>query len=511
MAEHNIPAPAVKLHDWFRRDIEEKALELAGGPARLKVIVLLACVLGLDAADKATVGAMAVKIEQALHVSNIEIGLLVTVSTAIGALATLPLGILVDRVHRTRLLVAAIVAWSAAMVASGASDSYLILLVTRLALGAVVAAAAPVVASLTGDFFPPGERGRIYGFILTGELAGAAFGFIVSGDVADALSWRASFWVLAAVGLALAAALWRWLPEPARGGQSRMRPGETKVPEADDGADRQATSSPADEVVDAVETEIEQAGVEPYAARVLHADPARLPWWQAVRYVLSIRTNVILIIASALGYFYYTGLRTFGVVFMRSRFDLGQSTATTLLVGIGLGAIAGVLIAGRTADRLIEHDHFTARIWVGAAALLVAAGLFLPGLLTPSLFAAAPLLFIAAAGVGGANPPMDAARLDIIHSGIWGRAESVRAALRYAFEAAAPITFGYVSTLFGGSGGAFGRAAQAQPGHGLDMTFLIMLLPLAAAGLILLGGIKSYPRDVATTIASEEATGGEKS
>jgi len=50
------------------------------------------------------------------------------------------------------------------------------LLLTRLALGAVVATATPVVASLTRDLFPPGERGHIYGYILTGELAGAGLG-----------------------------------------------------------------------------------------------------------------------------------------------------------------------------------------------------------------------------------------------------------------------------------------------------------------------------------------------
>src|SRR5699024_428814 len=100
--------------------------------------------------------------------------------------------------------------------------SWLMLLFTRLALGAVVAVAAPVVASLTGDFFHPIERGRIYGFILTGELVGAAFGFLLSGSLADFLTWRTPFWVISVIGLGLAAALHWLLPEPARGGQDRL-------------------------------------------------------------------------------------------------------------------------------------------------------------------------------------------------------------------------------------------------------------------------------------------------
>ena len=52
-------APAGWLRRWLRHDIEQPLQDLAGGRARLKVIVLLACVLSLDAADKATVGPVA--------------------------------------------------------------------------------------------------------------------------------------------------------------------------------------------------------------------------------------------------------------------------------------------------------------------------------------------------------------------------------------------------------------------------------------------------------------------
>ncbi|HET7588004.1 MAG TPA: MFS transporter, partial [Gammaproteobacteria bacterium] len=483
----------------------------------LQVIVLLACVLGLDAADKATVGAIAVKLEEALNIGNVQIGLLVTVSTAIGAFATLPLGILADRVRRVRLLTIAVLVWSIAMAVSGASTSYLMLLLSRLALGAIVATAAPTVASLIGDFFPPTERGRIYGFILAGELIGVAFGFLISGSVADVLSWRASFFVLAAIGIVLGAALWRWLPEPARGGQSRMRPGATAIPSEDEATDAEPgdpeqTGGSDDEPENKVEEEIKEADIGPDRPLVLHDDPARMSWLHAAWYILSIRTNLLIILASALGYFYLTGLRTFGVVYMRARFDLGQSEATALLVAIGVGAIVGVLVVGRLSDWMIDRGHFTARIWAGAISFLVAAAFFLPGFLMPTLYAAGALFFIGAAGIGGVNPPMDAARLDIMHSRLWGRAESVRAALRYAFEAIAPIVFGYVSTLFGGGGGGtFGRAArhgQAQGGTGLEATLLIMLVVLFAAGGFLVWAVRTYPADVSTAIASEENTKG---
>ena len=61
------------------------------------------------------------------------------------------------------------------------------LLLSRLFLGIVTAAAGPLVASLVGDYFPAAERGRIYGYILAGELLGAGFGFAVTGDIATHL------------------------------------------------------------------------------------------------------------------------------------------------------------------------------------------------------------------------------------------------------------------------------------------------------------------------------------
>ncbi len=516
MTGHTTPVAITSVWRWSRYHLADRLRTAVGGPARLRVIVLLAGVLGLSAADAATVGAIAPELERSLHIGNTAIGLLVAASIGVGAVATLPIGILVDRTNRTRLLSISVLAWSAAMIVSGAATSYAMLLITRLALGAVVAAAWPAVASLTGDLFPAADRGRIYGYIISGELIGTAFGFLVSGDVAAALSWRASFWVLALPGLALAIAIARLLPEPARGGQSRLSPGAQQVRPAhqtnathpapdNDQTQPHPEKSTADQT-GALRQQAQAGGIAPYPQRIIHDDPTDWPLPRAVRYVLSIRTNLLLITASVLGYFFFSGLRTFGVIFMRGRFGLGQSVASTLLVVLGAGAILGVLLTGRIADRLIGRGHLSARPVVAGIAFLAAVGLLLPGLLTGSLILAAGLFFLAAAGIGGANPPLDSARLDIMHSRLWGRAESVRTAPRSAFEAIAPLLFGYLSTRLGSHHNNFGQLTTTTTADaaGLDHTFLIMLVPLAVAGLILLlVARRTYPRDVATALASQ--------
>jgi len=361
-----------------------------------------------------------------------------------------------------------------------------------------------VIASLIGDFFSATERGRIYGYILLGELLGAGLGLIVSGSVAGAISWRASFIVLAVPGLVLAWAVHRLLPEPTRGGQSLAVVG-------DDGQEQDADNP--DEDTGVVE-EVEKADdVAPRSALADAPDPASMSMLQAVRYILAVPTNRVLIAASALAYFFFTGLQTFAVEFLRGRFGVGQAVASILVVVIGVGAVFGVLLGGRIADRLIGRGVIAGRPLVAGVALLLTVVVAAPSLLVGSLLLAVALLFVAAAAFGATNPPLDAARLDVMHHRLWGRAESVRTLLRSVFTAIAPLAFGYVSTLFGGTSGGFGGSGgtqntAAQPGGGgLGPTFLIMLAPVVLAGLLLLlRGARSYPRDVATAMAAEDRT-----
>jgi MFS family permease len=172
---------------------EEKVEDLAGGPARLQVILVLAAVLALDTADKATVSAVAASLKSAFHIGNTDIGILIACTSFAGAILTLPMGSLVDRINRKHVLLATIGIWTAATVVSGTATSFLYLLITRLFLGAVTASASPSVASLTGDFFPAASRARIYGMILSGQLVGTGVGFFVSGEIASWIDWRWSF------------------------------------------------------------------------------------------------------------------------------------------------------------------------------------------------------------------------------------------------------------------------------------------------------------------------------
>jgi chloride channel protein, CIC family len=460
--------------------------QLLSGPARRRVILIFAGVLALESADLSAVGAAAPELRRAMHLSNTQLGLLAATSTGVGALVTLPAGLLADRVRRVPLLALAALLWAAAMVASASAHGYEWLLVSRLGLGALTAAAGPLVASLTGDFFPPAERGRIYGYVLSGELIGAGAGFLLSGAAASTLSWRWAFAVLAAPALALAVCIWRLLPEPTRGGQSYLSPGARREPSR---AQRGASAARG-----LARRAVVEQDVEPVADRVLGE---QVGLWGAVGYVLKIPTIRWLIAASTVGYFFFAGLRTFALAYVRADFGLGQAAATGLLLLFGVGSLAAVLSSGRLTDRLLAHGQLTARLTVPGVCYVVAALCLLPGLTLGSAVVAAPTLLLAGAALSAPNPPLDAARLDVVPSGLWGRAEGVRTLVRQSAQALAPLAFGALADALGGGAVGSSHPLTRAAASGLRYAFLITLAALVLNGLALLAARHRYPPDVA--------------
>lgn len=478
------------------------------------MVVLLACVLGLDTADLGSLGATAGQLEHALSLTNTRLGLLAAIPAVCSAVLTVPMGVLADRVPRVRVLWVTMLAWSACEVLSGFSQSFEMLLLVRVGLGAATAAATPMVASLVGDLFPAGERGQIWGLILSGELIGSAFGYLIAGEAASfgAGSWRLAFFVLVVPSLVGALAVRRWLFEPVRGGSGRL-PREAPDPSTSEKSGPRPEGAAGLAEVDHSEAQqaVEEQAVPPVPSLVLHRDPEAMSLWQATRYVLRIRTNLILIVASALGYFYFTGLTTFGLVYFQGRYHLSHATATILLAVLGLGGLVGVLGGGRLADWWLARGSVNSRIIVGAGAFGIAAVLLLPGMLAGNAVLALLLLTLASVAFGARNPPLDAARLDIMHHRLWGRAEAVRTLLRRTLTATAPIVFGLLadglvsSRVKSGASGAQGFGADADA-HGLQLAFLALLITLALGGILTVIATRTYPRDMATALSSEAAT-----
>lgn len=488
-------------------DLVDRVTDAAGGAEGRRAVLLLTGVLSLSSADSGAIGALAPQLEHSFHIGNVQLGLLVTVSSLVGALASIPVGVLADRSNRVRLLAIGVLAWSAAMVATGLSVSYAMLLVTRLALGMVTAVAGPVIPSLTGDLFPPAERSRIYGYLLTGDLLGGGAGLLVAGNLGAALGWRLTFFILAVPSLALAYALHRLLAEPERRScEPRLAaaPVEADAVEADTSGAVRAQVRESDDI-------------HAHRDQVLRSNPNQMSIWRAARYVLSIRSNVVIIVSSALGYFFFAGLRTFAVIFARGRFGISQGVVSALVIVVGAGGLVGTLVGGHLTDRLIRRGVSDARMLLSGGAFVVAAILFVPGFLSSTLALSLPIFVIGAALLAAPNPALDAARLDVVPGLLWGRAEAVRSFVRSVLEGSAPLLFGVVSAALGGTsasgatgGEATHKVVSAAAAAGIARAFLIMLLPMAVGGVLLLSRRRRYLRDIATAAASEAALASEQ-
>jgi MFS family permease len=463
-------------------------LDAATVNVRVQFVVVFAAIYGLADADTTTVGTAATQLRHSLALSNFQLGTLVAVGTAVGALTTLPAGALADRVKRVPLLAWSVALWALAMGLSAAANSYVMLLATRVLLGGLLAVNGPVTASLLGDLWPAPERGHIYGLVTSGELVGAGLGFFTSGELA-AISWRLSFLVLALPAVLIA---WKTsrLPEPERmlqrissarseaAGSLASSLGSRK-PSEPPGAP--AASAPASGENPQGPT---LAGPEATSRALRDAELSSGGFWHVVGYVLSVRTNVVLVVAGGFTWMFLSAVESFGEEFTKEQYHIGQLLATVVLLVVGAGAVVGATAGGQLADELVRRGWRAGRMTVAAAASLLSAVMLVPALLTGDLLVALPLLVVAAGGLAAANPPIDATRIEVVRSSVWGRAEAIRSVLRMGFQAAAPITVGFVADSVGPAGD-----------NGLQVALLTLVVLLLVAGALLVAGHLTYPAD----------------
>lgn len=118
-------------------------------------------------------------------------------------LLTLPLSLLADRIGRARSVAAMALVWSLATLACGLCASYGQLMAARLVLGAGEAAYGSVGLAVVFSVFPRALRGTITSAFMAGGVFGSFLGLSLGGAIAGHFGWRAAFFVMAALGLAL--------------------------------------------------------------------------------------------------------------------------------------------------------------------------------------------------------------------------------------------------------------------------------------------------------------------
>ncbi|WP_296945011.1 MFS transporter [uncultured Massilia sp.] len=175
------------------------------GPVRNAAIGLVMLALFTGTAARYVLSPIQELVKADLGLGDNQVALLQGLALALPtALISLPMGRLVDRTRRNRLL-----AWLALLCAAGSvlgalAQDFAGAFVARMMIGAAVAAGQPAALSLVADLTEPAVRGRMVTLISLGQVAGSTVAYALAGVL---LAWLPA--ALPAGGALAALAPWR--------------------------------------------------------------------------------------------------------------------------------------------------------------------------------------------------------------------------------------------------------------------------------------------------------------
>jgi MFS family permease len=197
-------------------------------PRTLPSLLALTLAMAIGFTMMASFGTVQEGAKAELGLSDATLGIIQGVSAALALVVfSIPIGILVDRVNRTRLLVALAVVWTAGTALTAVANGAAMLFVARVLTATGTTGALTAALSLTADLCAPERRGRAMLLVNFGKMAGLAAAFGIGGwlfgqigrgslpIVAGLAPWRGTHAILAVVGLVLIAPL-LLLREPPR-------------------------------------------------------------------------------------------------------------------------------------------------------------------------------------------------------------------------------------------------------------------------------------------------------
>lgn len=233
LSERNLNTPSTTPSQASKTSpVEEK--QASGNPAassgrsaRWYVLGLMVLAYAIMHMDRQIVTLLLEPIKQEFELSDSQLGFLAGLSFAIAfSAAGIPLGLLVDRVHRVRLLATLITVWSGLTAICGFANSYLMLVLARIGIGAAESGGSPTSSSLIADYFRRKERPLAFGIYHTGTQIGSIIGFAAAAVVAQSYGWRAAFLLAGVPGLLLMLLILSTIREPKRGATDHDDDGE---------------------------------------------------------------------------------------------------------------------------------------------------------------------------------------------------------------------------------------------------------------------------------------------
>ncbi len=174
-------------------------------PKRYWLVVGMFLLSMLLYVDRVCISSAKGEIQRDLHLSETQMGWVLSVFALGYALFQVPTGMMADRLGPRKVLSGVVTFWSLFTALTAAASGYTSMLVCRFLFGAGEAGAFPGCARAVYSWIPMSERGLVQGVTFSGARFGAAFSLPVIAWTVSHLGWRASFVILGLIGIAWAA------------------------------------------------------------------------------------------------------------------------------------------------------------------------------------------------------------------------------------------------------------------------------------------------------------------
>jgi MFS family permease len=186
---------------------------------RYYVLGLLVVIYTMNFLDRQILGILATPIKKELDLSDSQLGLMGGLAFAmLYSTLGVPIAWLADRSSRRRIIAYALGLWSGFTALCGFATSFWQLFLARVGVGIGEAGGVAPAYSLVTDYFPKHQRARALAVYSLGIPIGSGCGIVFGGLIANAIDWRAAFFIAGGIGLVLAPICRFTVRDPHRGG-----------------------------------------------------------------------------------------------------------------------------------------------------------------------------------------------------------------------------------------------------------------------------------------------------
>ena len=181
------------------------------------VVVMLWFVCFFNYADRQSITALFPLLQKEFGFGDVKLGWIVPAFAWVYAGFSLPAGLLVDRISRKHVILAACIVWSAFTLGTAFCGGFAGFIIVRALTGLGETFYFPASLSLLSDYHSGKTRSRALSWHQSAVYAGTILGSWFSALLAERYGWRFPFYLFGPIGILLALVLYVCLREPRRG------------------------------------------------------------------------------------------------------------------------------------------------------------------------------------------------------------------------------------------------------------------------------------------------------